>query len=120
MKVCVLERRHLVGGAAISEEVYPGYVFSRASYLLSLFRNVIIDDLFPKNWRDELVLYKREYPSFTPTKDGRYLMLGGGHDFDTKEISKFSKKDAANMPIYTKKLEEIVDMINPMIDTAPP
>ena len=47
MKVLVLERRHLVGGAAISEEVYPGYVFSRASYLLSLFRNVIIDEIFP-------------------------------------------------------------------------
>ena len=120
MKVLVLERRHLVGGAAVSEEVFPGYVFSRASYLLSLFRNVIIDDLFPANWRDELVLYKREFPSFTPTSDGRYLMLGGGADFDFKEISKFSKKDALNMPLYTRNLEEIVDMINPMIDTAPP
>lgn len=120
MKVLVLERRHLVGGAAVSEEVFPGYTFSRASYLLSLFRNVIIDDLFPKNWRDDLKLYKREFPSFTPCKDGQYLMLGGGHEFDTKEISKFSKKDAEMMPIYTRNLEEIVDMINPMIDTAPP
>lgn len=120
MKVLVLERRHLVGGAAVSEEVFPGYVFSRASYLLSLFRNVIIDDLFPPDWRNELVLYKREYPSFTPTRDGKYLLLGGGHDLDHKEISKFSKKDADMMPLYTKRLEEIVDMINPMIDTAPP
>jgi hypothetical protein len=47
-------------------------------------------------------------------------MLGGGHDFDHKEISKFSKKDADKMPIYTRNLEEIVDIINPMIDTAPP
>ena len=39
MKIAVLERRHLIGGAASSEEVFPGYVFSRASYLLSLFRN---------------------------------------------------------------------------------
>ena len=120
MKVLVLERRHLVGGAAVSEEVYPGYVFSRASNLLSLFRNVIIDDLFPKHWRNELVQYKREYPSFTPTLDGRYLLLGGGADLDHKEISKFSKKDADSMPVYTRNLEEIVDMINPMIDTAPP
>jgi phytoene dehydrogenase-like protein len=101
MKVLVLERRHLIGGAAISEEVFPGYVFSRASYLLSLFRNCVIDELFPPNWREELVLYKREFPSFTPMKDGRYLMLGGGHEFDSKEISKFSKKDAENMPRYT-------------------
>lgn len=120
MKVLVLEKRHLVGGAAISEEVFPGYVFSRASYLLSLFRNVIIDELFPSNWRDELVLYKRDYPSFTPTKDGKYLLLGGGHEMDHKEISKFSKKDADMMPIYTRNLEEIVDLINPMIDIAPP
>lgn len=67
MKVLVLERRHLVGGAAVSEEVFPGYVFSRASYLLSLLRNNIIDELFPSNWRDELTLYRRYYPSFTPT-----------------------------------------------------
>jgi len=90
LKVLVLERRHLVGGAAISEEVYPGYIFSRASYLLSLFRNVIIDDLFPENWREHIVLYKREYPSFTPTLDGRYLLLGGGKDMDDREIGKFS------------------------------
>jgi phytoene dehydrogenase-like protein len=118
MKVLVLERRHLVGGAAVSEEVFPGYTFSRASYLLSLFRNVIIDDLFPPNWRDELKLYRREYPSFTPTSDGQYLLLGGG--LDEKEIGKFSEKDARMMPIYTRNLEEIVDMINPIIDTAPP
>lgn len=120
MKVLVLEKRHLVGGAACSEEVFPGYVFSRASYLLSLFRNVVIDDLFPANWRDELVLFRREFPSFTPMKDGRYLMLGGGADFDHREISKFSTKDAENMPIYTRNLEEIVELINPIIDTAPP
>lgn len=120
MKVLVLERRHLVGGAAISEEVFPGYVFSRASYLLSLFRNQIIEDLFPTNWREELVLYKRLYPSFTPLKDGRYLMLGGGKEMDFKEISKFSSKDAYNYPTYTHKLDEIVDIVNPLIDSQPP
>lgn len=80
MKVLVLERRHIIGGAAVSEEIAPGYVYSRASYLLSLFRNKIIDDLFPSNWREDLVLYKREYPSFTPTKDGKYLLLGCGEE----------------------------------------
>ena len=42
LKTLVLERRHLVGGASVSEEIFPGYTFSRASYVLSLFRNVII------------------------------------------------------------------------------
>ena len=77
MKVLVLEKRHVVGGCAVSEEIFPGYVFSRASYVLSLLRNKVIEELFPKDWRDEVVLYRRHFPSFTPTKDGRYLMLGG-------------------------------------------
>jgi len=59
MNVLVLEKRHIVGGAAVSEEVFPGYVFSRASYLLSLLRKNIIEDLFPPNWRQELVLFER-------------------------------------------------------------
>jgi len=93
MKVLVLENRHIVGGAAVSEEIFPGYVFSRASYLLSLLRNKVIDELFPSNWRDELVLYPREYPSFTPTKSGdNYLLLG--HADELNEIAKFSTKDA--------------------------
>jgi phytoene dehydrogenase-like protein len=89
MKVLVLERRHIVGGAAVSEEIFPGYVHSRASYLLSLLRKNIIDELFPADWRKDLVLYEREYPSFTPTKqDGKYLLLG--HKHELKEIAKFS------------------------------
>lgn len=119
MKVLVLERRHLVGGAAVSEEVFPGYVFSRASYVLSLLRNKIIEEIFPSDWRNELVLYKRTAPSFTPTKDGRYLLLGVSDESDFKEISKFSRKDALNMPTYTQKLNELVDIINPVIDTRP-
>jgi phytoene dehydrogenase-like protein len=51
MKVLVLERRHLLGGAAVSEEIFPGYVFSRASYLLSLFRSKVVEEIFPENWR---------------------------------------------------------------------
>ena len=77
MNVLVLEKRHVIGGAAVSEEVFPGYVFSRGSYLLSLLRKNIIEELFPQNWRDELVLYERKYPSFTPThEEGKYLLLG--------------------------------------------
>jgi len=67
MKTLVLERRHVVGGLAVSEEVFPGYTFSRASYLLSLFRNKIIKEIFPQNWKEELQLIKRPTHSFTPT-----------------------------------------------------
>lgn len=75
MKVLVLERRHVLGGAAVSEEIFPGYVFSRASYVLSLLRKKVIEEIFPENWRDELVLFERKVPSFTPTRDGKYLRL---------------------------------------------
>jgi hypothetical protein len=51
----------------------------------------VIQEIFPENWRDDLVLYKREAPSFTPTKDGRYLLLGVSKEEDFKQISKFSR-----------------------------
>jgi len=119
MKVLVLEKRHLVGGAAVSEEVFPGYVFSRASYVLSLLRQKVIQELFPPNWRDELVLYKREAPSFTPTRDGRYMLLGVNEETNFREISKFSRQDAIAFKDYLNKLDEIVDIVNPIIDTSP-
>ena len=59
LKVLVLERRHVLGGAAVSEEIFPGYTFSRASYVLSLLRKKVIEELFPENWKEELVLHKR-------------------------------------------------------------
>lgn len=81
----------MLGGAAVSEEIFPGYVFSRASYVLSLLRKKVIEEIFPENWRKDLVLYKRTSPSFTPTKDGRYLLLGVSDEMNFKEISKFSR-----------------------------
>ena len=116
MKTLVLERRHLVGGAAVSEEIFPGYVFSRASYVLSLLRQAVIKEIFPENWRDEVILYRRESPSFTPTLDGRYLLLGVNEETDKQEISKFSRKDALAYKTFERKLEEIVNLFNPLVD----
>lgn len=119
-KVLVLERRDIVGGAAASEELVPGYKFSRFSYVLSLLRKVVIDEIFPKNWKDELKLYKRNPSSFTPTKEkNKYLLLGSDEEFNHKEIAKFSKNDAKNMVPYEAKLNEIVSMISPFIDSEP-
>jgi phytoene dehydrogenase-like protein len=77
-KVLVLERRGILGGAACSEELFPGYVFSSAAQVLSMFRKQIIDDIFPEAavWKKDLVLYSRDYSSFTPTREeGKYLLL---------------------------------------------
>ncbi len=68
-KILVLERRPLVGGAAISEEVFPGYTFSRCSYVLSLFRDQIIKDIFQRDYASELKLLPRGISSTTPTRE---------------------------------------------------
>lgn len=116
-KVLILERRHIVGGAAVTEELYPGHHLSRASYVLSLFRKSIIEELFPKDWKEKLVLYKRKPSSFTPTlEEGKFLVLGGGKDRDFEELSKFSKKDAENYQVYNNMLNKFVEIVVPLID----
>ena len=120
-KTLVLERRHVVGGAAISEELWPGYTISRASYLLSLFRSKVVEEIFPSTWEDEIKLFERSPSSFSPTKErGKYLLMGGGAKFDHNEISKFSQSDALAYPQYEADIGEIVDIITPMIDAGPP
>ena len=73
-KVLVLERRHLVGGACVTEETFPGFKVSTAAYVNSLFRPEIIRDLHLKDYGFELL--ERNPSSFTPFLDGRYLMMG--------------------------------------------
>lgn len=119
MKVLMLERRHIIGGAAVSEEVFPGYTFSRASYVLSLLRNKVIEEIFPSDWKNELVLHTREYPSFTPTKADEYLLIGKDEHFDFDEISKFSRQDALKYKRYNEKLEDLLRVVNPIIDRCP-
>ncbi|XP_058081420.1 uncharacterized protein LOC131229472 isoform X4 [Magnolia sinica] len=96
LSVAVLEKRHLVGGAAVTEELVPGFRFSRCSYLQSLLRPSVIRELDLK--RHGLKLLKRIPSSFTPCLDGRYLLLGPDATFNHSEISKFSQKDAIAYP----------------------
>lgn len=82
-KTLVLEKRHIIGGAACTEEVFNGYKFSRASYVLSLLRKKVINEIFPPNWKDHVKLHPRDPSSFTPTKkEGEYLLLGNDDDFN--------------------------------------
>src|SRR3954464_565496 len=92
-KVLVLERRHVVGGACVTEEVFPGFKVSTAAYVNSLFRGEIIKDL--KLHDHGFALLERTPSSFSPFLDGRYLMMGADKDLTHREISKFSTKDAA-------------------------
>src|SRR2546421_882174 len=117
-KVLVLERRELVGGACVTEELWPGYKVSTAAYVNSLLRPEIIRDLELKRHGFELL--PRSPSSFTPFPDGRYLILGPDKELTRGEISKFSPRDAAAFPKYEAWLETIADFIEPTLMETPP
>lgn len=117
-RVLVLERREVVGGACVSEEVWPGYKVSTAAYVSSLLRPHIIRDLDLK--RHGLEFLPRNPSSFTPLPDGRYLLLGPARDFNLGEIAKFSARDAEAFPRYEAMLERVADFVEPTLDMTPP
>ncbi|XP_078499685.1 pyridine nucleotide-disulfide oxidoreductase domain-containing protein 2 [Lissotriton helveticus] len=120
----VLERRHVIGGAAVTEEIIPGFKFSRASYLLSLLRPQIYKDLELK--KHGLKVYFRDPHSFTPIleqgvggKPPRSLLLGCDMAENQRNIAKFSQKDAKAFPEYEDFMNRLVFAIDPLLDAAP-
>ncbi|XP_031388754.1 pyridine nucleotide-disulfide oxidoreductase domain-containing protein 2 [Punica granatum] len=118
LSVAVLERRHVIGGAAVTEELIPGFKFSRCSYLQSLLRPAVIKEL--ELARHGLKLLKRSPSSFTPCLDGRYLLLGPDRELNHAEISKFSKRDAEAYPRYEHQLENFCKFMDPLLDSQTP
>ncbi|GMS96712.1 hypothetical protein PENTCL1PPCAC_18887, partial [Pristionchus entomophagus] len=117
-KVVVLERRHVLGGAAITEEIVPGFRFSRASYLLSLLRPVIIEELKLKE--HGLRYHIRNPNSFTPLRNSKEsLLLGLDMTKNQEEIGKFSKADAENYPKYEHAMGNIVNCLEKLMDISP-
>ena len=116
-KVLVLERRELIGGCVVTEELWPGFKVSTASYVNSLFRPEIIRDLELK--RHGFAMLPRSPSSFTPLPDGRYLMMGPDKEMTHREVSKFSKKDADNLPKFEGMLERIARFVEPMLIKPP-
>src|SRR3954470_472181 len=96
--VCILERRHVLGGCATTEELWPGYKVSTAAYVISLFLPEIIRDLKLKQYG--LTILPRNPSSFTPLPDGRYLLLGSDPELNRSQIAKFSQRDAEAFPNY--------------------
>jgi len=120
-KVLVLEKRHIVGGAAVSEELVEGYKLSRCSYVLALFRKRIINELFGDDFYKKIKLYKRNPKGFIPTKeDGVFLRRFSEKERFIKEIAKFSEKDSINYAKLDDFLMRMVKIIDPMIDLNPP
>src|SRR5438552_8856913 len=117
-KVLVLERREILGGCCITEELWPGFKVSTAAYVNSLLRPEIIRDLDLKKYGFEML--PRSPSSFTPLPDGRYLLMGPDREMTLREIAKFSKKDAENYPKYEDMLTRVADFLEPMLTQTPP
>ena len=117
-QVCVLERRHVLGGCATTEELWPGYRVSTAAYVISLFQTQIIRELRLKEYG--LKILPRSPSSFTPLPDGRSLTLGPDEALNQREIGKFSMRDAAAYPRYEAMLERVATTLEPALAEAAP
>jgi len=116
LKVTVLERRAVVGGAAVTEEFHPGFRNSVAAYTVSLLNPKIIRDLDLAG--HGLRIVERRCANFLPTADGRYLLTGAGRT--QAEVARFSARDAARLPEYGERLDAIADVLRALVLTTPP
>ncbi len=116
-KVLVLERRHVLGGAAVTEEVFPGFRFSVASYVVSLLRPEIIRDLdLPRHGLEILPLDG----TFTPMPSGDYLWRVNDHAKTRREIARHSKLDAEAYDEYGRAMVEMARFVKPILNMTPP
>ena len=117
-RVVVLEARELVGGCAVTEEIWPGYKISTASYLLSLMQQKVVDDLdLP---RFGYAVDAKDPAFFSPYPDGRYILTWQDEAQTQSEIARFSKKDAETYPKYNAHLERLGMVAESLLLTTPP
>ncbi len=116
-KVLVLERRHVLGGAAVTEEVYPGFKFSVCSYVVSLLRPEIIRELdLPRHGLEILPLDG----TYTPMPGGDYLWRVNDHAQTRREIARHSRVDAEAYDEYGKAMIEMGRFVKPILGMLPP
>ena len=116
LKVIVLERRAVVGGAAVTEEFHPGFRNSVASYTVSLLSPKVIADL--QLAEHGLRIVERQIANFLPLDDGRYLKTGGGKT--REEVAKFSARDAGRLDAYQACLDAVADVLRALALETPP
>lgn len=116
-RVVVLERRPLVGGAAVSEEVFPGFRFSVFSYVVSLLRPEIIRELdLPAHGLQILPLES----TLTPLDDGDYLAAWGDADESRRELYRHSPRDAEAIPVFGRLMQHMAMAVKPILAMVPP
>jgi phytoene dehydrogenase-like protein len=116
-KVLVLERRHVLGGAAVTEEIFPGFKYSVCSYVVSLLRPEIIRELdLPRHGLEILPLDG----TFTPMPNGDYLWRVNDHAKTRREIARHSPTDAEAYDEYGKAMIEMGRFVKPILGMTPP
>ena len=118
LKVRVLERRHVAGGAAVTEAFHPGFRNSVASYTVSLLHPKVIRDL--RLAGHGLEIRERPYSNFLPLPDGRALRVGGGLERTQAEVARFSARDAERLPAYYAMLDRVADVLRALTLETPP
>ena len=117
LRTLIIERRDLVGGAAITEELVPGFHFTTFSYALSLLRPDIIHELdLVKHGFMPLLMPS----SFAPMENGDYLLMGPDHDENVMEVARHSRHDADAMDRYHHDLDRVRQVVKPLLDAPPP
>ncbi len=117
LRTLVLERRGIVGGACVTEEVWPGFHVSTTSYVNSMFQGRIIEDLRLGAFGFELIPTDN---LFVPFEDGRYMVLWDDERRTCAEIAKFSRKDAERYPEYNQFLHQAAAFVRELIWKTPP
>ena len=116
-KVLALERRHVLGGAAVTEEIIPGFLFSECSYVVSLLRPEIIRELdLPRHGLEILPLDG----TFTPMPDGDYLWRMNDHARTQREIRRHSRLDAEAYDEFSKMMTPMCRFVKPLLSMIPP
>ncbi|MEQ1756142.1 MAG: NAD(P)/FAD-dependent oxidoreductase [Micropepsaceae bacterium] len=116
LKVTVLERRHVVGGAAVTEEFHPGFRNSTAAYTVSLLNPKVIADL--ELHTHGLKIVHRKLANFIPVDDRSYLAVGAGRT--QQEVAKFSARDAQAVNVYYDRIGALADVLRDMVLMSPP
>jgi len=116
LKVTVLERRRVVGGAAVTEEFYPGFRNSVASYTVSLLNPKVISDL--ELARHGLKIVHRKLTNFLPLDESNSLRLGAGRT--KEEVGKFSLRDAVELDRYYERTRALADVLRDLVLATPP
>ena len=117
-KVLVLERRELVGGCAVTEEIWPGYRVSTGAYLTSLMQERIVRDL--ELARFGYQVDAKDPAFFSAFPDGRHFFMWQDRAKTLAEIAKFSRRDAEVYPAYEDQLERISQVVEGLLLTTPP